>query len=324
MLTANAQLSLTKSFNEPVVGNMESYKYFDSTAVLPKNTGANQMWNFSALTTNTLVQVNTYTTVASTPYASTFPSATLAQDDGTGSFTYLKSTGTQYELVGFENANTVVNFTNTAIAAVWPISFGYNNSDPFAGPAAINGTLTGTAIGTLTTMGSGTGTLVIPGGASFTNILQIKSNQILNVSLAGGFITSNGVTIDYSYYHSSQKFPLLTVSYNTTTGSSPSSNATVKLNSSVVTGINDVNFDASFSIFPNPAKNNFNVKLNNAANATCTIEIVNSIGQIAKSINLGNDSEISNTVSISELNAGIYMVKTTLGNKVSVRKLIVE
>ena len=324
MITANAQLSLTKSFNEPVVGNMESYKYFDTTSVVPKNTGTNQMWNFSSLTTNTVVQVNTYTTVASTPYASTFPSATLAQDDGTGSFTYLKSTATQYELVGFENANTVVNFTNTAVAAVWPITYGYNNTDGFAGPAAINGTLTGTAIGTLTTMGTGSGTLVIPGGATFTNILQIKSSQILNISLAGGFITSDGVTTDYSYYHSSQKFPLLTVSYNTTTGTAPGSSADVKINSSVITGINDVNFDASFNIFPNPAKNNFNVKLSNVTNANCTIEIVNSIGQVAQTINLGNDTNISTTVSISGLNAGIYMVKTTLGNNQSVRKLIVE
>ena len=48
------------------------------------------------------------------------------------------------------------------------------------------------------------------------------------------------------------------------------------------------------------------------------------IVQIAQSINLGNDTEISNNVSISNLANGIYMVKTTLGNQISIRKLIIE
>lgn len=324
MLNANAQLSLTKAFNEPVVGNVNTKKGYDSTAVLPKNVGINQVWNFASLTTNTVVEVSTFKTVASTTYSANFPSATITEDDGVGGFTYSKATSTQFELVGFENANTVVNFTNSAIAAVWPISYGYSNTDSFAGPATINGTLTGTAVGTLTTLGSGTGTLIIPGGASFTNILQVKTNQTLNISLAGGFITANSVIKGYDYYHSTQKFPLLSVSYNNTSGSAPSTSATIRVNNVVLTGINDLNFDASFSIFPNPAKNQVNVKLHNATNASCNIEIVNSIGVPVQSINLGSDTEISNNISISNLAAGIYIVKTTLGDKVSARKLIIE
>ena len=323
MLSANAQLSLTKAFNEPIIGNVDTQFGYDSVGVLPKNTGANQTWNFSALTTNTVVEVGTFTTVASTPDGASFTAATIAEDDGQGGYTYAKATATQYELVGIVDPNITLNFTNTAIAAIWPVTMGYTNNDTFSGSAS-SGTMTGSSTGTINTVASGTGTLIIPGGATFTNVLQVKTNQKVNLSLVFGFVTATVVATDYNYYHSSQKFPILTVSYNDITGSFTSTSATVKVNSSVVTGINDLNFDASFNIFPNPAKTNVNVKLHNASNANCTIDIINAVGQIAQSINLGNDTEISNNVSISNLATGIYMVKTTLGNQVSVRKLIIE
>ncbi|MBA4240201.1 MAG: hypothetical protein C0448_05720 [Sphingobacteriaceae bacterium] len=322
--SANAQLTLTKAFNEPVLGDVNSKEIFDSVAVLNNSTGLNQVWNFSALTSSSVTEVGTFTTVASTPNGSNYAGATIVEDDGQSGFTYYKSTSTQYEIVGIEDPNIVLNFTNTAIAAIWPVTMGYSNTDLFAGSAAAGGTLTGTATGTTTTMGTGTGTLIIPGGASFTNILQVKTQQNVELNLAGGFITATVQTTDYNYYHGTQKFPLLTVSYSDVQGAFANTSATIKINNSVITGINDLNFDASFNIFPNPAKDYVNVKLHNAVNSNCKIQIVNSIGQIAQEIDLGNDSEITRNISVSNLNSGIYMVKTTLGNKVSVRKLIIE
>ena len=323
-LSANAQLSLTKAANEPVIGDITTRHGYDTLAVLPKSTGANQVWDFSALTTNTVVEVSTYTTVASTPSASTFPSATLAEDDGQGAYTYSKATATQYELVGIVDPNLTLNFAaNTAIAAIWPVTMGYTNTDTFSGSAS-SGTATGTAAGTITTVASGTGTLIIPGGPIFTNVLQVKMDQHINLSLVFGLFTATVVSTDYNYYHSSQKFPLLTVSYSDIQGALTSNTGVVKVNNSVILGVTDLNFDATFNVFPNPAKNNFNVKLQNASNANCTVDIVNAIGQTVQTNNLGNDSEILNTISISNLTSGIYMIKTTLGDKVSNRKLIVE
>lgn len=322
--SANAQLSLTKAFNEPVLGNVNATETFDSVAVLNNSTGSNQVWNFSALTSSSVTGVGTFTTVASTPNGSNYVGATIVEDDGQGGFTYYKATATQYEVVGIEDPNIVLNFTNTGIVAIWPVTMGYSNTDLFSGSAAVQGTLTGTADGTVTTLGSGTGTLIIPGGASFTNILQVKTHQKVELNLGFGFVTATVQVTDYNYYHGTQKFPLLTVSYNDAQGAFSNTSATIKINNAVITGINDHNFDATFNIFPNPAKDFVNVKLQNVANVNCKIQIVNSIGQIAQEIDLGNDSEITRNISVSNLNSGIYMVKTTLGDKVSVRKLIIE
>ena len=320
----NAQLTLTKANNEPIIGDSNSKETFDSVAVLNNSNGLNQVWDFSALTSSSVTEVSTFTTVTSTPNGSNFVGATIAEDDGQGGYTYYKSTSTQYEIVGIEDPNITLNFTNTAIAAVWPVTMGYSNTDVFAGSAVAQTTLTGSAVGTVTTLGSGTGTLIIPGGASFTNILQVKTIQAVNLSLAFGLVTLTVQTTDYNYYHGTQKFPLLTVSYSDAQGTFQNTSATIKINSAVITGINDLNFDATFNIFPNPAKDIMNVKLQNVTNANCKIQILNSIGQLSQEIDLGNDSDIARNISISNLNPGVYMVKTILGDRISARKLIIQ
>lgn len=327
--TANAQLSLTQAFNVPVVGNINSTKGYDSVGVIPKNIGAGLTWNFSAFTQNTVVASSSYSNPASVPSSSAYPGVTIVEDQGSNSYNYWKSTSTpttQYELLGIQSGtNIILNFSNTAIAAIWPVSFGYNNTDNFAGTAS--GALSGPVTGTNNTKAVGTGTLIIPGGTNFTNILQIQTTQTLMVSTAA--VTLAIYSTDYSYYHSSNKFELLNVSYQkqiltSFLGPTVTLTADTKVNNAVITGLNDKNFDATFQIFPNPAKDYFNVNLSNASNMVGNIAIYNSLGQIVKTIDLGNEATIEKNISITDLKSGIYIVKTTLGNKLSSRRLIIE
>ena len=177
-------------------------------------------------------------------------------------------------------------------------------------------------------MGAGTGTITLPGGfITLTNILQTKVVQTLTVTTAA--ISGTLQSTDYSYYHSSQKFPVLFVSYSKQTltsilGPTVTTSASVKGNAIILTGVNDKNFDATFAIFPNPAKESFNVSLTNINNENSTVVIYNSVGQVVKTIELGNASVLEKNIVISDLSSGIYIVKTSLGNKTSARRLIVE
>ena len=322
-LGANAQ-SLTYAANAPVVGNIYQQSAYDSTTVLNNATGQNMTWDFSSLSSFPFTEAATYTTVASTSYAANFPSATIAVNDEAGGYIFYKSTSSQYEWLGKQNANLAINFSNTAVVAVWPIAYNYSNTDVATGTANVQGQ-NGTAAATITTQGTGTGTLIIPGGAVFNNVLQTRTTQTVYISAAGGSYTANLKNTNISYYHSSQKFPILNIEFFSSTGTFPNSPAVdIRINNAVITGINDLNFDATFAVYPNPAKSMINIKLNNGNNSNCTVEIVNALGEVTKNVNLGNDSEIFGNISISDLAPGIYMVKTTLGNKISARKLIIE
>lgn len=330
-LVAHGQLSLTQSFNEPVLGDVNTTHFYDSVGVVPKNTGAGQMWNFSGVTTTTVTESISFTSVGSSgPNSGIYTGAMLSDFDGGSFHTYYKSTTNQLENLGFEDVYIILQFTNTAIVANYPITMGSSNSDLASGTctttAALGalGNLPGVVDGGTSMQASGTGTLMVPGGGMLTNILQIITNQTININVSNGTLILNNSGVEYNYYHSSMKFPVLTVKYVTVTGSFPSYEANIKFNAGVVTGINDKNFDATFSIFPNPARDHFNITLSNSNNESVKIEVINSLGAIAQIIDLGNESTISKNIAISNLSQGIYMVKTTLGNKVSVRKLIIE
>ncbi|MGZ4097820.1 MAG: T9SS type A sorting domain-containing protein [Bacteroidia bacterium] len=328
---AHAQLTLTKAFNEPVSGNTNAYNGYDSLAAgIPKNTGAGLVWNFSACPQNTATSASTFTTPASVPNSANYPGVTVVEDMGGGNYNFYKSATTpttQFEFLGVDGPNLTFSLTNSAIQAVWPVNFGYSKTDNYSG--TITAPASGNIDGTVTVNGSGTGSVIIPGGTVFSNVLQIKTVNTLTLSVAGGVYTGTIIGTDYNYYHSSQKFPILQVSYQKQTFSSfgsPTVSATgnITVNSAVITGLNDKNFEATFQIFPNPAKDYFNVNLTNAGNATGVIEIYNGIGALVKVVNLGNASTLEEKVSLSGLSSGIYIVKTTLGARSSARRLIVE
>lgn len=322
----NAQ-TLTLAGNQPVAGDVNNYKGYDSVGVIPKNMGANQTWNFGAYPQNTVTSTTSFsTTIASTAIP---VGTTLVEVKPGGNYTFWKSSATPtLESLGYIDANIgTLTFTNSAVVAVWPVTSTSSITDVFSG-TIVNQLGNGTCGGTITAMGAGTGTITLPGGfITLTNILQTKVVQTLTVTTAA--ISGTLQSTDYSYYHSSQKFPVLFVSYSKQTltsilGPTVTTSASVKGNAIILTGVNDKNFDATFAIFPNPAKESFNVSLTNINNENSTVVIYNSVGQVVKTIELGNASVLEKNIVISDLSSGIYIVKTSLGNKTSARRLIVE
>lgn len=332
---SHAQLTLTQAANEPAIGESVTKKGYDSVGVVPKNTGAGLNWNFSAYTQNTVTAVNSYSNTSSVPGSSLFPAATLVEHSATGDKLMWKSASTpttQFELLGIYNSLGVeLNLSsNSAIAAIWPTAFNSTVTDTGSGTVSVSSN-TGIVTNTLITIGAGTGTIVLPGNVPFSNILQVKSTQTLYIVVGTG---SSSLTIlnwstDYNYYHSSQKFPLVTVNYEKETqtsilGPTVTTTAKISMNNAVFTGLNDKNFDATFQIFPNPAKDQFQVSLTNNSRENGSMDIYNSIGQLVSHIELGNEPSIQKTIYLNPYKRGIYFVKTSLGNRSSTRKLIIE
>jgi hypothetical protein len=307
--------TLTQAANEPIVGDNWTNKGWDSVGVVPKTTGAGQVWNFAGFTQNSTTVTGAFQATTAVAGATAFPGATLAENQGAGNYNYYKSAGSSYEMLGSQTTAGNVTYTNSSIIANWPIAMGYSLTDTYSGSFA-----SFALSGTITTEGTGSGTLNLPGGMTLSNVLQVRVKN--NVSVGGGIL--NIVGTDYLYYHSSQKFPIVRNLYQKTTGLQNSNTQTVDMNLAVVTGLNDKNFDATFQIFPNPAKDYFEVNLSNTSNENGVIEIYNAVGQLVQTIALGNETQLKKNVSLNNLSTGIYVVKTTLGSKSSSRKLVKE
>lgn len=85
-----------------------------------------------------------------------------------------------------------------------------------------------------------------------------------------------------------------------------------------IQGIN-ANNTLKVNAYPNPAQNILNVEL--TSNATATISIVNLVGQTVKSVSV---NQLKNTINISDLSAGMYMLKVTQDEKVFTNKFVVK
>jgi len=329
--------SITYATHAPVAGDVFTTKSYDSTAAVPKQTGANQTWNFSSCLTSTNSPTSsTFVAPSSVPEASMFPGTNIVEDSGGGNYNFQKTSTSSYELLGSKNGTTsTIIFTNSLVYINFPFSMGSFMSDNAAATLTLNpgsGTYTGTIQYTITQNGTGTGNVILPGGNNISNILQVTTSysisQLLNVGFGNATITAKGKS--YNYFASGTKQSVLTVDYSTSTLQIPFGTPTVQsgfgadVNNNLITGLNELNFEAGFQIFPNPGKDYFSVNLSNPDRSECIIHIYNASGSLVKEISLGNNADVNERVDISHLTPGIYLVKTNLGERQSVRKLIKE
>lgn len=90
-----------------------------------------------------------------------------------------------------------------------------------------------------------------------------------------------------------------------------------------VTGIFETNPErvAVFSVFPNPAKNQFTIRLKEAVKAGSSVSIMNLNGQVVKKELI---NQMSTQLNVSELSSGIYFVTLQTGAEFFSHKLIIE
>lgn len=332
---SQSNLTLTRAGQEPVVGDVYATQEFDSVGVVPKSTGINQVWNFSSDVQNTNTALSIYVSTVAVPASSTFPGTTLVEDQGAGNYNMWKSATTpttQWELLGSINTSTTpangVKFTNSAIAGIWPMLPGATYTDNFTGNVfglPLFGT--GNVVGNQTVSSSGSGTITLPNGMSYSDIVQIKVRQTYtaNISVLTFSIKTIDTTTQYMYFHASQKFQLLQVNYGSTyDGTVTTKSFQILANKNITIGLKDNAFSNSFSFFPNPANDKLRFNLSNSNNQNCEIEIYNLTGQMVLNQKLGNASQINQVIEIGELAKGTYILKTKLGNQSESRRLLVE
>lgn len=328
-LNLNAQLTLTKLINEPVTGNTYTNVAYDSVALIPKSTGTAQVWDFSAATKRTGTNVETrysFTTAAAVSSSSNYAGCNLVEVGNSGSInTYYKTTPTQFELLGQLFSGGGFNFSNSAVVAVWPIAFGYNVTDPIAGTFNV-GAISANATGNQTVSASGSGTLILPGGITLSNVLQLRATQNLTATVPIPIfpITATINATSFQYYHASEKFPILTVNYQriSLSSGSPSVTASMVINANAIPiGLNEYNLSASdVQLYPNPATNLVMLEFTNPLINAFELEVYNQLGQLLHRKAYTNTNQAS--CPLNELSTGIYFFKLKTNQGVLTKKVV--
>ena len=91
-------------------------------------------------------------------------------------------------------------------------------------------------------------------------------------------------------------------------------------NGFIQSSINDPALQASFEIYPNPAADLLNIKLESAETGNVTLELINTYGQIMKTERLQSFVGSQNwIINVSDLPNGIYSARVTIGNNTAVK-----
>ncbi|HWY09737.1 MAG TPA: T9SS type A sorting domain-containing protein [Bacteroidia bacterium] len=334
----NAQL-LTQANHAPVVGDMYQTIQIDSTGISPGASGPSAVWTFTTPTTRTISVINSYTTVASVPSGSLYPSASVAMTNNT-TRAFLSSTATQLNFWGgnFTALSQSVDyyFSSPAKYAVYPMAYTNSATAAFTGSLQ-SGTNNGTiSNGTSTVIADAAGTLNLP-MRSFSNVMRVNTYIGFDFSVPAFLATGNVKEQSWDYYPtlsdypSTKLFPLFRIITTTITVSTPTNivqtSTLVLLNKDYqYVGIKEsVKEIASLNIFPNPAKNNFTLSFVNENADPVSYELTNTLGQSIKKENLGNEKGLVNyNINITDIQAGIYFVKVNAGLKSSTKKLTIQ
>ena len=101
----------------------------------------------------------------------------------------------------------------------------------------------------------------------------------------------------------------------------------VKTKTGIVLGVkeNTAN-DIIFKAYPNPANENVNIHFVLTQTESYTIDVLNNLGQVVKTLNKPNlaPGMYSEVIDIKGLSAGIYTVKVNGNHAQGTQKLIVE
>ncbi|MBK7130685.1 MAG: T9SS type A sorting domain-containing protein [Crocinitomicaceae bacterium] len=312
-------------------GMSETYYVMDSNAVnLDAITGSGVTWNYSTLygeigvaTNSDVVQLASAGT-----NAADFPEAEYNDDLASFASVYFSNSADSVTVYGFvftvDGFDVVLHHdANPLKAMTFPAAVGTTISDVTAGIVDVNGGFaTGLTTGTANVDVDGFGTLIV-GGDTITNVLRVKLVENISTEITiFPFPTDYGTVTRtiYSYYHlSSGKqaiFQHATIDINTTLVND-SFNAVFYHSLPSYVGVAEQNVN-HFSVYPNPASDFVTVTTSGNA-SQMSMYTVN--GQLVTSF---INPQVVETIEVSELPAGTYIIQVIENGTAVEEKIIVE
>jgi hypothetical protein len=316
VLSVNAQL--TQANHAPANG--DTYEMYQCDVVSPGASGANAMWNFSSINTQSST-VFSYT--AQSVSTATYAIATIGVASSASNTSYYKSTsgGLWYYggNISVSGVSGSLNYTTApAVYAAYPMSLNTTSSSATGGSINVTSPTTGSGAftGMSTVLVDGSGTLTLPGAnATFTNVLRVLTTQTISFNV---LISVTVTQQTYEYFAPGIKAPLFSISSSTFTPSfgSPATQTLVTRNknasttSTTTVGMNEMHLNTpNFSIYPNPSTTSVNFVTDHPD--ASQVFIYDVTGKMVDKQIL-NDGKLK--LDVSAYNKGLYLYTITNSN----------
>lgn len=314
--------------NEPAIGNTGTMYVLDSSASnMASTTGTGVTWDYTSSfgyygETKNLACVDPSTT----SYGSNYSSADKAVDITGFVTSYFSSTASSRNSKGFvfdggQIAGTVqiVLNTNDELLMNYPFNVSDNLTDNLAG-TAMTGIGNYPCTGTVSASVDGSGTLKLNAATTLTGVLRYKLVDQVSATVPGlGNVIMDRV--QYEYYHfATSNLPVFVHSSLTITMAGSPTTQNIVLSSVAPDTYLSVNEQSKieFGMYPNPANENVTLQ---GLSGNETIQVVDVAGRVVLSTTAKNTTE---TINVSELNAGIYSVIVNNNGSIGMKNLVIK
>ncbi len=307
-IPALAQTSLGSGSVTPVAGDQITFN--QSTYMAPGAGGANQNWNFSALTSAGTNPVS-YVSLAQTGLGSTFPNATVAQDETGGDYIFFRGTATSFEEDGF----AVGGFTGTCADRLTYIAYPLNYNGTYTDNSTCSvtdGTSTWARTSDIAGNADGWGNLQLPWG-TVNNVLRVHFIKHMVDNQYNPASTFDNDT--YAWYKPGVHAPILSIDIvSASVFGFPFGDSTATYTSAADVGILEaIRQDIGLDVQPNPATDRVEIVYGLGGGHAVTIDLIDLTGQVMRTIArktlvAGIQREF---ISLNELPAGAYLLRVT-------------
>lgn len=203
---AFAQTTLTRENNALNMG--ESVTYKDIQFVEPGHSGANQVWDFTAIQFTEKNPVTSFLPSTAETLEGISNSNLSISDDGYNYF--MNSSENTLEELGYVNKtkNMTMVYSNPVLKMKYPFSYGDTYSDEFAGVAFFDKTYRIDFTGDYTATADGYGTLLMP-NLILENVMRVKSvKKGIQVNPCGNIKIN---IVKYSWYAEGYRYPVMVI-----------------------------------------------------------------------------------------------------------------
>jgi len=315
------------------VNNTEKdYAIIDPTTPIDESsTGASVTWNFTSLS-----QVGTNTDTNTAPTSgelSMYPGTTevltiTTSGAATGNKLFIRDNAGEISLTGAAQELFTLNFTNNAALGTFPLGNGYSNADTVSGTfdGDANGTpVSGTFLGDFDTSVDAYGMLNLNDfglGAYSGNVTRLKTELTISLVIANIFDIGTVTQTSYFYYDDADGNLIFRTSTNVIDINAFGTviNETIRLYEALdrsTLGLNEIALASNdVKLFPNPTSDILNVKLSHS-NTIKSINVVDLNGRTV--LNIKDDF---NTIDVSELQSGLYILNIETSNGYITKRFI--
>ncbi len=324
--TLQAQTVLTYQTHGLVADHVNEMKI--TKYVNPGTEGRNVVWDF-----RTLELVKDFTGTLDDPAFSKGSGVFIESNavlEEFGNYFFFKSNEVGIEQHGFMSSTgtTTIVYDQPFVKMRYPFSYGSSYAGSFGGTYNSNNRTLGNIQGSYAVSGDGLGTLLLPGGNVYENVLRVKEVKSYTQSLNGRPYDVEIVT--YRWYVNEHRFPILVLIKSSSffSNNRTSESTQAAYNPVAITPLDVTTAESSngLTVFPNPYKDQINIRFSIDKTSNVKLAVFDLNGRLVKNLVNGIDGPGEKTYKFSAkemgLAAGAYIVKLSVNGEETSKKIL--